>query len=333
VRADALQIGLVTCADLSRYFPSARDPLLTHDDQAAADALRARRHGVSPIVWGEPVERVLDRRLDLVIVRSPWDYMDSPDHAARFLAWLEALDAAAVRLENPPPMIRWNLDKRYLADLAAQGVMVVPTRYLPAAAPLDLPTLQQELGELVLKPCVSAAAKDTFRVRTRAEAEELVRGSPDGARPPLSRLRAGRDFMVQPFVSEVIGAGEWSLVFFDGAYSHAVLKRPAPGNWLVQDELGGSVQSAEPPVAVRQAALAALAALADPHLAGGAACAPLLYARVDVIPAAAGPLVSELELIEPELFFLRRSLIAPPRPDEAALTAFVSAVERRALGA
>jgi glutathione synthase/RimK-type ligase-like ATP-grasp enzyme len=313
-----MKIGFITCADLSRYFPSAHNPLLTHDDQAAADALATRGHDVLPVVWGAPAEQLVAGGLDLLVIRSPWDYMDSRGNATGFLAWLEALERAGLRVQNPLSVVRWNLDKHYLADLAQRGVPTVPTRYLPANAPVDLHALRDELGELVLKPCISAAAKDTFRLAERAEVEALIRG--EGGAPPLEALRAGRDFMVQPFLSEVQDAGEWSLVFFEGVYSHAVLKRPASGNWLVQDELGGSVVSGDPRQAVRRVATLALAA---------ATPAPLLCGRVDVIPIAAGELVSELELIEPELFFLRRTERGP-LPDDAALEAFCAGLERRA---
>lgn len=314
-----MKIGFITCADLSRYFPSADNPLLTHDDQAAADALAARGHDVQPVVWGTPVQQLVGEGLDLLVIRSPWDYMDSRENAAGFLTWLGALERAGLQLQNPLSVVRWNLDKHYLADLAAAGVSTVPTRYLSAGAPVDLHALRDEMGELVLKPCVSAAAKDTFRLTDRAQVQALLEGA--GAAAPFDLLRRGRDFMVQPFLPEVLEAGEWSLVFFDGAYSHAVLKRPAPGNWLVQDELGGSVVSGDPPQAVRRAATLALDSVKS---------APLLYGRVDVIPTAArGPLVSELELIEPELFFLQRTARGP-RPNARALEAFCVGLERRA---
>jgi hypothetical protein len=138
--------------------------------------------------------------------------------------------------------------------------------------------------------------------------------------------------MVQPFLPEVLSEGEWSLVFIDGLYSHAVHKRPAAGSWLVQDELGGSVESAVPPEEVRAAAIVAferiVPALEKRGAAEQVAKGPLLYGRVDVIPTASGPLVSELELIEPELFFLQRTARGP-LPLKRAIDAFCAGVERR----
>jgi hypothetical protein len=141
--------------------------------------------------------------------------------------------------------------------------------------------------------------------------------------------------MVQPFLPEVREQGEWSLVFIDGVYSHAVHKRPAAGNWLVQDELGGSVESAVPPGGVREAAIDTFERIAPALEKRGGAdhalAAPLLYGRVDVIPTGSGPLVSELELIEPELFFLQRTA-SGPLPLQRAIDAFCAGVERRGTG-
>ncbi len=302
-------IGFVTCADLSRYFPSAAEPLLTHDDLVAAEALRARGYRVEPVVWGTPVAR-LAGRFALLVVRSPWDYMDSAANRAAFVGWLGALEAAGLAVQNPLPLVRWNLDKHYLRELADQGVAVVPSRFVDAGQPADLLALSRELRSeaIVVKPCISAAAHDTF----------LLAGERQVSAFDFDRLRRGRDFIVQPFIDAVREAGEWSVVFIDGQPVHAVLKRPPAGGWLVQDELGGSVVSGEPPGPV--------AVLAH-HAAARIRPSPL-YARVDVIDADE-PLVSEIELVEPELFFLARTLDGEPRPALPVIEAFCAAIERR----
>jgi glutathione synthase/RimK-type ligase-like ATP-grasp enzyme len=329
-----MRIGLITCEDLSRFFPSRKNPLYTHDDQVAADALVERGHCVEPVVWGADLTELDAAGFDLLIIRSPWDYMASRETSERFLRWLDRVVRAGFPLENPLPVVRWNLDKHYLAHLADEGVAVVPTRYVSSDEPLDLLAAQQRLVELVIKPCVSAAAQDTFLVRSREDAVSLRDGTTDLASRPLDQVRSGRDFMLQPFLPEVLTAGEWSLVFLGGEYSHAVHKRPRPGHWLVQDELGGSVISDTPPAAVREAAVHAFArtlpafhknrAVGAPDVPG-----PLLYGRVDVILTRAGPRVSELELIEPELFFLARGE-SSVSPQPAALERFCAEVEVRA---
>lgn len=312
-----LKIGFVTCSDLGRYFPAGEAPLFTHDDKAAVDALHARGHVVEPVVWGRPVEALEAEGWDLLVIRSPWDYMDSADKRAGFTAWLAALATSHLRVENPPDLLAWNLDKRYLADLERAGVAVVPSLFVGLAerAELDLEALVGAIGALVIKPCVSAAAQDTFRIDTPAEARQF----------DLGVVGPDRDLLIQPFLPVIESAGEWSCVFIDGRMTHAVLKKPKPGSWFVQDELGGSVASGDPPAEVRALALRASARL--PEAYPGELSGPPLYARVDVIPVDP-PLVGELELIEPELFFLAR-IPEGSRPHDETLEAFIDALERR----
>lgn len=313
-------IAFVTAADLSRYFPADEEPLLTHDDFVAAQALRDRNHRVTPWVWGtEPPEA-----FDLAIIRSPWDYQDSDENQSSFFEWLDLHDSR-VRIVNPTEVLRWNLDKRYLADLEYEGVEIVPTEFFGADDSLsrdDLAT-RADGSPIVLKPCISAAARDTFLIDSREAAYRLR--SHHGAVPDdvdLDTWREGRSFMVQPFLSEIRDRGEWSVVFLGGTLTHAVHKRPKDGSWWVQDELGGHVESAQPPDPVREAAEEAMAALPI-------ACPSaneLLYARVDVIESTDGPRISELELVEPELFFKwRDSRGASAYPP--AIEAFVRGIE------
>ena len=192
----------------------------------------------------------------------------------------------------------WSLDKHYLADLAAVGVPIVPTDFVPADSGIDLAARVASLGPLVVKPAISAAAKDTFRLMTEADAAAL----------DFAALNHGRSFLIQPFLPEIMTAGEWSLVYLDGEYSHAVWKTPAKGHWLVQDELGGSVASGEPSAPVKVLADLAVARLSDAFARQHSQGYEMpLYGRVDVIVSGGKALIGELELVEPELFFLTRS--------------------------
>ncbi len=328
-------IGFITCADLSRYFPSRENPLLSHDDQAAADALEERGYEVEPVVWGEPPELLESRSLSLLVVRSPWDYMDTPEKRRGFLGWLEELHARGLPVENPVPVIRWNLDKHYLIHLADEDVPIIPTTIIRADQSFDPILHFQQSGRFVVKPCISAGAKDAFRIDSIEDAEAFKKGGSEKFVESLDSLRKGRDFMVQPFIREILDRGEWSVVFLDGSFSHAVLKRPAPGSWLVQDELGGSVHSEPLPDDIRQAAIMTFSAVTrayNRHRAPSDAeiSRPLLYGRVDIIPTAQGPLVGEVELVEPELFFLAREP-GGNRPLRPALDLFFRGIER-ALG-
>jgi glutathione synthase/RimK-type ligase-like ATP-grasp enzyme len=221
----------------------------------------------------------------LAVVRSPWDYTR---RHAEFLAWSERVARATI-LENPPHLLRWSADKRYLRDLAAAGVPVVPTSFAAPGETMDWPAD----GEIVVKPTVSAGSLDTARhlAAARAEAEAHV-----------ARLHAGgREAMAQPYLSRVEGErGETALVFIDGAFSHAARKGPmlVPGLSVV----GGlfveeDIRPAAPTTAEMDVAAAALAAIP-----GGRRP---LYARVDLVPDDAGrPVVLELELVEPSLFLV-----------------------------
>jgi glutathione synthase/RimK-type ligase-like ATP-grasp enzyme len=307
---DMSRIAFVTCADLSGYFPSAKNPLLTHDDQVAADALVARGHQVEPLIWGTAPEEIRRAGFDFLIIRSCWDYMDSVESRKAFMAWIDVCDAAGLPMQNPPALLRWNLDKHYLADLQSAGVPIVPTRFVEPGEGLDLAALFEAQGPLVLKPCISAAAVDAFLFEDSVQARDF----------DFDGMRKERTFMLQPFLTEVLSEGEWSLVFIAGKFTHALLKRPADGDWRVQDERGGSVFSAEPPDGVLACAQAAMERL---PACCGTEGSPL-YARVDVLRAA-DPLLGELEMIEPELFFLQR-LPGGVQPHAPTIEAFCRAL-------
>jgi glutathione synthase/RimK-type ligase-like ATP-grasp enzyme len=248
-------------------------PDLAPDDQLLADAFRAAGWSVRIQPWQEPAPDA-----DFAIVRSCWDYLTAPD---RFVATLEAL-AERMPLWNPLETIRWNLDKRYLVDLAAAGAPVPTTRVIPAG---EAPALDEVLDalasdDLVLKPVIGAGGEDTWRIGRGNEA--------------LWAAAAGRfAALVQPFLPEVLTAGEVSLTYLDGAYSHAVVKHAAPGEFRVQEEHGGRVSAWQAPSDVVAACDAVLAGVSHPWR----------YARVDGILTRDGFRLMELELVEPELFF------------------------------
>jgi glutathione synthase/RimK-type ligase-like ATP-grasp enzyme len=287
----------------------------TADDRLVIEAL-ARRCGctVGAVPWDDPA--VDWRRFSGVVIRSTWDYHR---RLPAFLAWLARLEELSVPLWNPAAAVRWNADKRYLQELAGDGVMVVPTAWIDRAAPVELKTVLAAHGWAwaVIKPSVSATGFRTWRSTADAAG---------GERRRLAALLRESDALVQPYLPEVEREGEWSFLFFAGAdgrlrYSHAVLKRPARGDFRVQADFGGTVLRTSPPAPlVRQAESAAAAV--ERRVA-----VPLLYARIDGVAsdgthAAPGTLlVMEAELIEPMLF-----LAAAP----AAAARFADAIVRHA---
>jgi glutathione synthase/RimK-type ligase-like ATP-grasp enzyme len=267
-----MTVALVTCAAL---------PGLAADDRLLLGALRQLGVTVEPAVWEDPLYDWSGPRV--CVIRSAWDYAY---RRAAFVAWSRRA-AAVSELWNPAPIVEWNTHKRYLSDLAARGVPAVPTVVLPAGSVPHLPDVVAAVGwgsgDVILKAAVAQTGRHLLRV-----------GPADAARGQahLDRLLPHEDLLVQPFLPAVTEAGEISLVFLDGGFSHAVRKRPAEGDFRVHDDYGGSVARVAPDAAELRAAEAAIAA----------AAAPLLYGRVDLVPGPRGPLVMELELVEPDLF-------------------------------
>jgi len=219
---------------------------------------------------------------DLVVVRSTWDY---PPQRDAFVAWAEDV-AGRTRIANPARVLRWNTDKRYLAELAEAGLPVVPTAWLEPGNVAVLP----DWDELVVKPAVSAGAKDTARYgpERRTEAGDHA----------AALLAAGRTVMIQPYVAEIDDDGETALMYIEGRYSHAIRKGPIlqAGARLVDGLFAPEDITARQPTAAE-------CNLAEAVLAAVPGGDRLLYARVDVVIGAdGGPLLLELELTEPSLF-------------------------------
>lgn len=263
-------------------------PQLTSDDRPLTAELARLGWGARAYCWDEP--GVEWAGFAAVVLRSCWDYHLRP---TEFRAWLAQLDEAGVRLWNPTSVVRWNLDKHYLRQLAASGVAIPATAWFTAREIPDLLTLLEERGwtEAVIKPTVSAAGYETWRT-------DISRARPDQGR--LAHLVATSGVLIQEFIPEVVTAGELSLVYLAGQYSHAVRKRPAAGDFRVQERFGGTNSPAHPSDSARRAAERALAAIPGEWL----------YARVDGVERGAEFLVMELEVIEPSLFFEEEPLAA-----------------------
>jgi glutathione synthase/RimK-type ligase-like ATP-grasp enzyme len=265
------RVALACCAEL---------PELDDDDRLLLAPLAARGVQAVPRVWDDPVATWDD--VDLVVLRETWDY---PERHVDFLAWL---DAIPVPVANPVPLVRWNTDKRYLADLAAAGAPVVPTALVAPGGEAVLPAT----GEYVVKPSVSCGSRDTARYAAGEDA--------DAALAHIRRLHdGGRTALVQPYQPSVDERGETALLFFDGRRSHAVAKAPilrrgaglVEGLFAVERITGRDATPAE--VEAAEAVLAAV-----PAELGTA-----LYARVDLVEGDDGsPLLLELELTEPTMF-------------------------------
>lgn len=266
------RVALVTCARLAELDP---------DDLLLAAPLRALGLTAEAVVWDDP--SVDWSAYDLVVLRSTWDYARRRDE---FVAWA----AAVPRLANPADVVAWNTDKRYLTQLAAAGVPVVPTEWVAPGDSWEMPATRQ----WVIKPAVGAGSVDAGRYDVADASHRSM------AAAHLARLHTdGRLLMVQPYLPAVDDHGETSLLYLDGEYSHAVRKGPllhGPDTGVTGLYRDEQITPRVPSPAERAVADKALAAVPG----GGER---LLYARVDLIPGPDGePLLVELELTEPSLF-------------------------------
>jgi len=213
---------------------------------------------------------------DLVLPLLAWGYHDAP---AAWLAQIDRWEGVGVRLANPAAVLRWNHEKTYLPALEARGAPVVPSVFAARAGPGLLEAARARFGEgpLVAKPSISAGAHGVVVLQP-------------GEALPAGAL--GRPMLVQPLLPAIAAEGEYSLFWFGGAFSHAILKIPRAGDFRVQVQHGGREIPATPPAAAMAAAATVLALIDE----------PLLYARVDLVGDGAGYVLMELELIEPQLF-------------------------------
>jgi glutathione synthase/RimK-type ligase-like ATP-grasp enzyme len=267
------------------------------DDEHAVEPLAELGWQVSTISWRQTAEPW--SAFDAVVIRSTWDYWDD---VPAFLEVLARIDRQT-RLANPLDLVRWNLAKTYLRDLRDKGVGIVPTVWLDGLDGQSAAGCAERLQstQLVVKPVVGANGQDAFRF-SRDEDPQRWSGIADCFR--------GRACMVQTFMPNVLTEGEFSLFFFSGEFSHAILKVPAAGEFRSQEERGAEILAIHPEAALLRAGERALAAVSP---------APL-YARVDFVRDAAGAFgVMELELIEPSLYL---------RMDPGAPGRFARAVDR-----
>lgn len=262
---------------------------LLPDDRHLADALATRGVQAHAMVWGGPVPAG-----DLVLIRSTWDYVDRP---SEFVRWIDDLAASGCVVLNPPAVLRWNVHKRYLVELAHAGVAVVPTELVERGDATGLDEIRARRGwdDVVVKPAIGGSARLTVH-RLRHGAEPTARH--------LADLVAAEDALVQPFVGSIVERGELAVLVVDGHPVAAMAKRAAVGEWRVQSDFGGTAERVELTPELAEVAERALTA----------APGPVAYARVDVVWLDDRWQLMELELVEPEMFFA----IAPDVTDGLA---------------
>jgi glutathione synthase/RimK-type ligase-like ATP-grasp enzyme len=260
------------------------------DDEHAVEPLNSIGWRVSTVSWRQT--DISWDHFDAVIIRSTWDYWND---VPAFLDVLAQIDRET-SLANPLDIVHWNLAKTYMVDLQGKGVGIVPTVWPGQVLESSFPGYRDQLGcdELVIKPVVGANGQDAFRVSPSDPRERLA---------GIAGCFTGRAAMVQRFMPNILSEGEYSLFFFNGEFSHAILKVPAESEFRSQEERGAEVRPVVPGKRLLLRGQQALAALTDVPL----------YARVDFVRGDDDDFaVMELELIEPSMY-LRTDPEAPMR--------------------
>ena len=221
---------------------------------------------------------------DLAIIRSTWDYQDKINE---FLKVLTDIDLSNCILQNSLNLIKWNIDKTYLETLSQKDVKIVPSLFFDKFSydKLKKSFSHFSTDKLIIKPCISANADDTFVLKKGRYLNNL---------PQLEHLFRNRKFIVQPFIQSIIDEGEYSLIFFKKKHSHTLLKKPKKNDFRVQEEHGGILQLiTNPDEKMLKIAKSIIDKLPNKSL----------YSRIDLVRNKKNFLLMEIELIEPSLYF------------------------------
>jgi hypothetical protein len=248
------------------------------------DVFKAALADLDLIIEDQPWNEAVNKPYDLVTPLVAWGYHNAPDE---FLKALKALSGQ--NLLNPAALLAWNMDKHYLRDLNDAGIKTIPTLFVDQLTQTTLAAARLDFKQqsLVVKPVISAGSKQTLVVDA-----DLSDGGPYGVA------------MIQPFMPQIITEGEWSLLFFGGEFSHAVLKTPKAGDFRSQPDYDAHLRALSPPPQALDLAHALINYLGPDQL---------LYARVDMVRGLDDQFyLMEIELIEPDLY-LKYDDLAPLR--------------------
>lgn len=236
-------------------------------------------HEIKAEIWNDA--KVNWANYDIVIIKSPWDYHLQQED---FISWITRLESLGIQTLNSAEIIKWNSDKHYLQELQENGVNIIPTTFVEQNEEVDFDLIFDQFGvdKLVMKPCISAGAMNTIVIDRNTKAKWKSQA--------IAYLSQGA-YMFQPFIEEIKN-GEWSLLFFQGKYSHCALKTPKQGEFRVQEEYGGTITFPTPAPHI----LSEVEEIAKQYTQ------KCLYARIDGVIIDDRFALMELELIEPYLY-------------------------------
>jgi len=270
-------IALATCTDEASLF---------YDEAPFVEALENAGFEVFKTIWNSP--EIDWQCYDLVLLRNTWDYHRQ---ISAFRAWLNFLDEKNIRVLNPTHLLRWNMDKSYLQELAQQNIKTLPTIFAKGQSlQLENVLAEQNWLQAVLKPYISGSGDNTWTI-TPETARESQR--------QFDWLNNEIGMMIQAIAPQIHDDGEYSLIFFAGKYHHAVLKKPPQDSIFVHEERGGTIESIEAsPEMIAQAEKALNTVESITGIMP-------LYARVDGLRDGDDFVLMEMECVEPELYFSR----------------------------
>lgn len=277
-----MKIGIATYQDTGRYLS-----LVPDEDEMLVKLFQKNGHDVELAIWDNP--SINWKNFDVVIIKSTWDYFIEKINS--FYNWLDHLKQNNIPCLNHPDLIRWNSDKHYLLDVAWAGLNIVPTYIIEKNEPFDIKQFFEKFDtkELIIKPCISGGAMNTIRINSENYIEHIDQ---------IKEWTSAEAYLVQPLKKEILTDGEWSFIFFNGKFSHQILKTAKDGEFRIQHFFGGKINTPE-----NNETLILEAQKYIDQFAKDA-----LYARVDGVWSNNQFELMELELIEPYLFFYTNDL-------------------------
>lgn len=270
-----MQIAYITYNGSEKYLPANN----FNEVEDLLPFLQRKGLDIHAEIWDNP--GIDWGKYDVALLKTPWDYHQK---AEQFKEWLDRIQAMGIQLLNDYNIVRWNMDKHYLAEIEQAGLNIIPSIFLEKGWKGEFLHLFDTLqsGKLIMKPCISAGSKHTI---------VLCKDDIHHQTTSAYTLLADGDFMVQPYMEEVQD-GEWSFVFFNNTYSHTIIKKPKSGDFRVQQIFGGSILPVSPPQSYIDGAAIYVQQFAK----------QALYARVDGLIVKGSFMLMELELIEPFLY-------------------------------
>ncbi len=265
-----MKIALLTCQAL---------PNLSASDQDLIPALAQHNIFATAEIWDNPT--INWQSFDYLIFRNTWDYYEKQE---QFNTWLKKIEKLEIKTLNSIEIVNQNKHKFYLKDLEKKGIQILPTIFINQTQSLDLKSLlPKSWTKAVLKPAFSAGSYQT-EVFENYKIEEINH--------KFSPIAAQKDLLLQQFIPEIISEGETSFIFFNKKFSHAVNKKPKPGDFRIQIQFGGQYTVIEPSLELIQQAQNIVDLFPE----------NLLYARVDTIIIDNKIHLMEVECIEPDLY-------------------------------